>query len=99
MFKEVWTDGRVASIDALMAPSCIVHGLGGGEMRGPDAFKPFHSAYRNAFPDVKITIDDMVADGDIVAARWSGLLRTAGMAWDSSDRQTGPAERHDLHPD
>jgi len=47
-------------------------------MRGPDAFKPFHSAYRNAFPDVKITIDDMVADGDIVAARWSGTATHSG---------------------
>ena len=70
-FDEVWTEGRVASIDALMAPSCVVHGLG-KEMRGPEAFKPFHSAYRSAFPDVKINVDHMVAEGDIVAARWSG---------------------------
>ncbi len=70
-FDEVWTAGRVASIDTLMAPGCVVHGLG-AEMRGPEAFKPFHSAYRNAFPDVKINLDHIVAEGDIVAARWSG---------------------------
>ena len=70
-FDEVWTEGRVASIDALMAPSCMVHGLG-EDMPSPNGFKVFHAAYRNAFPDVKIGIDHMVAEGDIVAARWSG---------------------------
>jgi len=29
-FDEVWTRGSVPSIDALMAPSCMVHGLGSG---------------------------------------------------------------------
>ncbi len=41
-------------------------------LRGPAGFKPFHSAYRNAFPDVTINVDDMVAEGDKVAVRWSG---------------------------
>jgi steroid delta-isomerase-like uncharacterized protein len=70
-FDEVWSQGRVASIDALMSPQCAVHGLGSA-MQGPEAFKAFHTAYRNAFPDVNITLDHMVAEGDVVAARWSG---------------------------
>ena len=70
-FDEVWNAGRVASIDALMAPECVVHGLG-DDTQGPEGFKPFHTAYRTAFPDLRITIDQMVAEGDIVAARWSG---------------------------
>lgn len=76
-FQEVWSEGRVASIDALMDPGCIVHGLG-NVMRGPAEFKPFHSAYRSAFPDVKIAIDHMVAEGNTVAARWSGTATHSG---------------------
>ncbi len=76
-FDEVWSEGRVASIDALMDPGCIVHGLG-GEMRGPEGFKPFHSAYRSTFPDVRINIDHMIAQGDTVAARWSGTGTNSG---------------------
>lgn len=76
-FDEVWTEGRVASIDALMAPSCMVHGLG-EDTRGPEGFKPFHAAYRSAFPDVKISVDHMVAEGDVVAARWSGTGTHSG---------------------
>ena len=87
-FEEVWTEGREASIDALMAPNCIVHGLG-EEMRGPQGFKPFHSAYRNAFPDVRIDVEHMVAEGDVVAARWSGsgTHRGNGLGLPATGRQ------------
>jgi steroid delta-isomerase-like uncharacterized protein len=86
-FDEVWTEGRVASIDALMAPSCMVHGLG-EDVSGPEGFKAFHAAYRNAFPDVRISIDHMVAEGDAVAARWSGsgTHRGAGLGFPATDR-------------
>jgi hypothetical protein len=33
--------------------SSVIHGLG-EDLRGPAAFKSFHAAYRDAFPDVKI---------------------------------------------
>ena len=41
-------------------------------------FKPFHSAYRNAFPDTRLQIDDIVGEGDTVAARWSGTGTHSG---------------------
>ena len=71
-FEEVWNQGRASAIDEMLANDCVVHGLGPQDMHGPAAFKAFHSAYRNEFPNVTIEIDDIVAEGDIVAARWSG---------------------------
>ena len=70
-FEEVWNRGHEAAIDEMFAGHGVVHGLG-SDMHGPEGFKPFHAAYRNAFPDVTIQIDDIVAEGDTVAARWSG---------------------------
>lgn len=70
-FDEVWNKGRVEAIDEMLAPDCVVHGFG-DDMRGPAGFKPFHAAYRTAFPDVRIDVDEVVGEGDIVAARWSG---------------------------
>jgi steroid delta-isomerase-like uncharacterized protein len=70
-FEEVWNKGRADAIDEMLASHAVVHGLGSGVL-GPTEFKAFHSAYRNAFPDVTIRVDDIVAEGDIVAARWSG---------------------------
>ena len=71
-FEEVWNDGRMEAIDDLMDPRCVVHGLGPTALDGPAGFKPFHASYRDAFPDVKLTIDGIVGEGSIVAARWSG---------------------------
>ena len=71
-FDEVWNNGRVDSIDDIMGAKCVVHGLGPAALDGPAGFKPFHASYRDAFPDVKLTVDDIVGEGSIVAARWSG---------------------------
>jgi steroid delta-isomerase-like uncharacterized protein len=76
-FQEVWNDGRTSAIDDLLAPNGVIHGLS-GEMRGPSAFKPFHAAYREAFPDVTIRVEDMIAEGDLVAIRWSGTATHRG---------------------
>jgi steroid delta-isomerase-like uncharacterized protein len=70
-FEEVWNKGRAAAIDEMLASSGLVHGLGPHPQSNAE-FKKFYAAYRNAFPDVTIHIDAMVAEGDVVAARWSG---------------------------
>ena len=69
-FEEVWNKGRADAIDEMFASEGIVHGLGEGPM-GPAGFKTFHTAYRSAFPDVNVHLDDVVAEGDLVALRWT----------------------------
>jgi steroid delta-isomerase-like uncharacterized protein len=71
-FDEVWNQGKAETIDKLLAPHAIVHGLGPAPLVGPAGFKAFHAAYRNAFPDVALQVDDLIAEGDRVVARWSG---------------------------
>ena len=87
-FKEVWNDGRAAAIDEMLAADSVVHGLG-DEMRGVDAFKPFHAAYRDAFPDVQITVEAVIAEGDMVAARWSatGTHRGDGLGFPATHQR------------
>lgn len=38
---------------------------------GPDDFKLIYETYVGAFPDLHFTIEDLVAEGDRVAVRWS----------------------------
>lgn len=71
-FEEVWNQGRTASIDELLADAVVIHGLGPADLHGPAGFRTFYTAYRNAFPDIVIRMDDLVAEGDRVVARWSG---------------------------
>jgi len=73
-FDEVWNRGQAQVIDELFAGDGIAHGLADDAeipMRGPADFKVFHSRFKEAFPDILVTVDDMVAEGDKVAARCS----------------------------
>ena len=87
-FDEVWNRGRVEAIDELLTGDAVIHGLG-ADAHGPDGFKPFHAAYRSAFPDVTLQIEDIVAEGDRVAARWSGTgtHRGASLGFDATGRR------------
>lgn len=66
-FEEVWNQGREATIDRLLAPDAMAHGLPGGDMRGPDAFRSVFRTFRGAFPDIRIVVDRTVTEGDLVA--------------------------------
>jgi len=72
-FEEVWNQGREETIDELLAPDGVAHGLGDTEVdvRGPGEFKPFVRNLRGSLPDVRMTVEDLVAEGDRVAVRLS----------------------------
>jgi steroid delta-isomerase-like uncharacterized protein len=70
-FEEVWNKGRVDAIDEMMTADCIAHGLGDTQTVGPAAFKAFHAQFRGAFPDIKITLEDVVSQGDRAAVRFT----------------------------
>ena len=87
-FSEVWNEGRADAIDEMLADDAVVHGLG-ADLHGPAEFKHFHSAYRNAYPDVAIHIDGLVAEGEMVAVRWSaiGTHRGDGLGFPATGRR------------
>ena len=71
-FEEVWNKGRADAIDEMFAEGGVAHGLSdesGSPLRGPAAFREFHQKFRNAFPDIVVTVEDTIAEGDQVAAR------------------------------
>src|SRR5206468_983036 len=79
-FEEVWNQGRFETIDELFAADGVAHGLGepGVEVRGPAAFRPFAERFRATFPDITISIEETIAEGDKVAARWTGTVTHTG---------------------
>ena len=87
-FSEVWNEGRADAIDEMLADDAVIHGLG-ANLQGPAEFKRFHSAYRDAYPDVTIDVDDLVAEGDMVAVRWSaiGTHRGDGLGFPATGRR------------
>src|SRR5512145_3265475 len=73
-FEEVWNKGNEAVIDELLAKDGVIHGLSDGSgtpVEGIQAFHQFHAQFRGAFPDITITLGDVIAEGDKVVARCS----------------------------
>lgn len=70
-FDEVWNRRLRVSIDELMSPDCVVYGLaeGQGPVHGRDGFIPFFERFVSAFPDIRITVDQVVSEGDSAVAR------------------------------
>lgn len=70
-FEEVWNQGRERLVEQLRSPNTVSTGLGeaGGERRGNESFRAFYSNMRRAFPDLRIRIEDIIAEGDKVAVR------------------------------
>jgi steroid delta-isomerase-like uncharacterized protein len=72
LFEEVWNKGNVSVADELFATTYTHHDSSTPDVgRGPDSEKKRVTLYRNAFPDLRLTIDDMIAEGETVVARWS----------------------------
>lgn len=80
-FDEVWNKGRTEAIDEMFAADGIAHGLSGdaeSPLTGSAGFKPFHETFRGAFPDIEVVVEDMIAEGDKVAARCSVRAKHSG---------------------
>jgi len=72
LFEEVWNKGYVPVADELFASTYTHHDSSTPDVgRGPESEKKRVSLYRNAFPDLRLTIEDLIAEGETVMARWS----------------------------
>ncbi len=70
---EIFTAGDLAVVDELYAADYIGHDPTRPEpIRGPAGVKEQVSGYRTAFPDLQLTADEIVAEGDLVVTRWTG---------------------------
>lgn len=79
-FQEFWDQKNLSVADELMATDHVDHTPGSppGLPPGPEGFKQFASVYFAAFPDLRLTIEDMVAEGDEVVTRWTSHATHTG---------------------
>ena len=66
--EEIWSQGNIAVIDEILSPEWVMH-TPLGERRGLDAMRREVIETRAAFSDLRLTIDDMIGEGDRVAVR------------------------------
>lgn len=69
-FNEVWNERRSETIDELLAEGSVGE-TEAGILQGASDFKErVHGPFLSAFPDLKVTVEGTVAEGDDVVIRW-----------------------------
>lgn len=73
IFEDVFNKGKLAVIQEICLPNYLVHdpGVPNKEVRGHDGFSQYVNIFRTAFPDLSLTIDDQIAQGDEVVTRYT----------------------------
>jgi steroid delta-isomerase-like uncharacterized protein len=70
--EEVWSKGNFSLVDELLAAEYVAHDPATPEeVRGPEGFRHYVEAFRNALPDMQLTVEDQVAEGEKVVTRWT----------------------------
>jgi steroid delta-isomerase-like uncharacterized protein len=71
-FDEIWSQGRLDLVDGLVAPDYIGHPSGPEQtVRGPEGVKEYIGRLRQGVPDLTMTVEDQLIDGDKVTTRWT----------------------------
>src|SRR5215207_10314971 len=71
-YEEVWDKGNVDVCDDVFAPDYIRHDLRPSEpIPGPEGQKQIAADFRSAFPDLRVTVEILVAEDDYVVGRWT----------------------------
>ncbi len=67
--QEVFNEGQLDKLDELLSPAYVFHDAPPGTPEGPEAIRQVVTMFRNAFPDLTITFEDQIAEGDKVCSR------------------------------
>ena len=95
IIEEAVNKGNLAVVDEILAPNYVYHS-DSGDVKGPEGLKQYFTVLRTAFPDVNITIEDMVAEGDMVAYRFicKGTFKGEMMGIPPTGKQVTFPEAH-----
>ncbi|HUT19328.1 MAG TPA: ester cyclase [Anaerolineae bacterium] len=80
-YFEALINRRDLSIcDELLAPNYVDHDAPEDTPPGPESIKAYVAGFLDDHPDMRITIEEMIAEGNQVAARliWRGTNRHSG---------------------
>ncbi len=72
--EELFSAGNLDVADEIYASDFVAHDPALPEpVRGPAGVKELVAGYRAAFPDLRVSTDQQIGDGDTVATRWTAV--------------------------
>lgn len=76
--EDIISQGNLALADEILSSDYVDHNAAPGIGTGIAGFKQGVEMYRSAYPDLKIKVDDMIAEGDRVVTRWTATGTHSG---------------------
>lgn len=70
-FEEVWNKGNLAVVDEVVDANVVDHNIPSVTPAGSEGQKVFVQVIHSAFPNLTLTVQDLLADGDKVIVRFS----------------------------
>jgi len=70
IFEEMQSRGNLAIAADIFASDFVNH-TPFGDMHGPEGAKQVARKLRTAFPDLQVTVEEQIAEGDKVATHWT----------------------------
>jgi len=70
-YEEVFNTGNVAAADEYFGPDFVNHAGPPDWPRGPEGIGRTVTMLRTAFPDLRFTIEQVIVEGETIAARWT----------------------------
>jgi len=72
LIEEAVNKGNFSVVDEILSPDYVYSEPTVGERRGRAGYRELITMYRKAFPDLTMTIEEQIAEGDKVVTRMSG---------------------------
>ena len=71
LYEEIFNKKNLVSIDDYFAPTVIDHSLPPGVPGGIEGVRLTIAMFLGAFPDLHLTLEDLIAEGEQVVAHWT----------------------------
>ena len=70
LYDELFSKWNLAVIDEVFSPEFVGHEMPPGMPRGPEGIRQLYAGIRSGLPDVRLTVEDLIAADDRVVVRW-----------------------------
>lgn len=77
-YEEVFNKQNVDFMDEICTSDFTDHAPMPGQKPGIAGTKEMFAGFKTAFPDMRVNVDDMVAEGDVVVVRFTGTATHRG---------------------
>ena len=80
-YEEVVQNGNFARLDEFAAPNFVDHNPGPEQAPGASGIRQFFTAMHAAVTDLRVSVEQIIAEGDKVAAHISMRASTQANSW------------------